>query len=242
MGTAVGGILGTGQLAGSNLADTASMKLARRGDYSGFVREMDGLIRQKKLDELMAEYEKRVENNLPSQKTAPDGAKTQKFSGQAEYAEWLASIGALGSELNTLEKYNEAKYNNTSEYQLLSGYGRAVEKGDISPLVGFEEYGQTSQLIQENVVGTRTPTGVQIESFAPHFIDRVIGQTSTDHPGMRCGVSVEDVVEALENPIRVGPICNMEDGDVRQKFYGAKASVVISVRDMRIIQTNPKGG
>lgn len=242
MGTAVGGILGTGQLAGSKLADTASMKLARRGDYSGFVREMDDLIRQKKLDELMAEYEKRVENNLPSQKTAPDGAKTHEFSGQAEYSEWLASIGALGSELNTLEKYNEAKYNNTSEYQLLSGYGRAVEKGDISPLIGYKEYSQTDQLLKESVLGTVTPTGVKIESYATHFIDRVIGQTSTDHPGMRCGVSVEDVVDALENPLKIGPIRRMEDGDVRQKFYGAKASVVISVRDMRIIQTNPKGG
>lgn len=242
MGTAVGGILGTGQLAGSNLADTASMKLARRGDYSGFVREMDGLIRQKKLDALMAEYEKHVGNTMPSQETAPDGAKTHEFSGQAEYAEWLASIGAEGSELDTLEKYNEAKYNNTSEYQLLSGYERAVEKGDLSPLIGYKEYSQTDRLLKESVIGTVTPTGVKIESYATHFIDRVIGQTSTTHPGMRCGVSVEDIVDALVNPISKDPICNMENGDIRQRIYGATASVVISIRDKKLISANPTGG
>ena len=124
----------------------------------------------------------------------------------------------------------------------MPGYGRAVEKGDISPLVGFKEYKQTGQLIQESVVGTRTPTGIQIESFATHFIDRVIGQTSTDHPGMRCGVSVEDVVDTLENPVEDGPIWRMEDGDIRQKFLGRKVSVLVSVRDLKLIQTNPQGG
>ena len=115
-------------------------------------------------------------------------------------------------------------------------------KGDISPLVGFKEYGLTSELIQELVVGTRTPTGVQIGSFSTHFIDRVIGQTSTTHPGMRCGVPVEDVVDALENPVEDGPIWRMENGDIRQKFVGANVSVVISVRDNRLISTNPRGG
>lgn len=117
-----------------------------------------------------------------------------------------------------------------------------MEKGDISPLVEFEEYEQTNQLIQESVVGTLTATGVEIESFAPHFIDRVIGQTSTTHSNMRCGVSAEDIVDALENPISMDPICNMEDGDIRQRIYGANASVVISLRDKKLISANPTGG
>ena len=154
----------------------------------------------------------------------------------------MEAIGAEGSELDTLEKYNEAKYNSTSEYQLLSGYGKAVEKGDISPLVGYKEYSQTDQLLKESVIGTVTPTGVKVESFATHFIDRVIGQTSTTHHGMRCGVPAEDVVDALENPLSVGPVRRMKDGDLRQKYYGANASVVVSIRDKKVIQTNPQGG
>ena len=115
-----------------------------------------------------------------------------------------------------------------------------MEKGDISPLVGYKEYSQTDQLLKESVIGTVTPTGVKVESFATHFIDRVIGQTSTTHPGMRCGVPAEDVVDALENPVEDGPIWKMEDGDIRQNFVGTNVSVVVSVRDNRLISTNPR--
>ena len=108
-------------------------------------------------------------------------------------------------------------------------------------MVGYKEYSQTDQLLRESVVGTVTPSGVKIESFATHFIDRVIGQTSTTHPGMRCGVAVEDVVDALENPVKVGPVRRMEDGDIRQTFYGARVTVTISIRDKCLIQTNPRG-
>ena len=72
------------------------------------------------------------------------------------------------------------------------------------PLVGFKQYEQTSADIQSRIVGTTTFTGVQIESFATHFIDRVIGQTSTPHPGMRRGVSIEDVLDALLHPDKIG--------------------------------------
>ena len=241
-GTAVGGILGTGQLAGSRLYPSDPDVLAQRGDYSGYARELQEMIDRKKTAELMAEYKKHIENTPLTETPAAGTAKTHEFKNQTEYSQWLASAGAQDSELDTLEKYNAAKYNNASEYQLLSGYGRAVEKGDISPLVGFREYKQTGQLIQESVVGTRTPTGVQIESFAPHFIDRVIGQTSTSHAGMRCGAPVEYIVDALENPMSMDPIINMESGDIRQRIYGANASVVISLRDKRLISANPTGG
>jgi len=240
-GAAVGGILGAGQLAGSKLY-TDPMELAKQGDYSGLIRELDDHIRARKLDEILVEYEKRMGSTSFMENPTADSVTAYEFNGQTEYSEWLVSIGAEGSELDTLEKYNEAKYNNTSEYQLLSGYGKAVEKGDISPLVGYKEYSQTDQLLRESVVGTVTPTGVKIESFATHFIDRVIGQTSTTHPGMRCGVAAEDVVDALKNPIEDGPIWRMEDGDIRQKFVGTSVSVLISVRDNRLISTNPKGG
>lgn len=241
MGTAVGGILGTGQLAGNGLYMDIPHLLAQQGDYSGYVQEMQAIIDRMRMDELMKAYEKNVLEYPSLQKPVSSDAWIPVFQGQEQYTQWLHSIGAQGTGLDTLEKYTAAKYNDTWEYLLLTGYGKAVKKGDISPLVGFEEYGLTSELIQESVVGTRTPTGVQIESFAPHFIDRVIGQTSTDHPGMRCGVSVEDVVDALENPMRVGPVRKMEDGDVRQTFYGLNVTVTISVRDKRLIQTNPRG-
>lgn len=165
-------------------------------------------------------------------KDASDGANKA-------HKDWLASIGAEGTKLNTLDKYLEAKYNNSTEYNLLKGYSNAVNKGDISPLVGFELYKSTSNSIQNKIVGQKTATGLEIKSFATHFVDRIIGQTSESHPGMRCGVSITDALDALQNPVKIGSARTFPDGDIRQTFTGNNAKVTISIRDSRLIQTNP---
>ena len=107
-------------------------------------------------------------------------------------------------------------------------------------MVGFERYEEVSAEIQKRIVGTTTSTGVTIESFSTHFVDRVIGQTSTPHTGMRCGVSIEDALDALKNPDKIGSVRYLDDGDIRQTFYGKNASVALSIRDKRVIQTNPR--
>lgn len=155
---------------------------------------------------------------------------------------WLQSIGAEGTTLSTLDKLREAKYNNTVEYQMLMGYSKAVEKHDISPLVGFDLYQQTGAEIQEALVGQKTSTGVEIQSFATHFVDRVIGQSSDPHDGMRQGVPIADVLDALKDPVDLGSVRELSNGDTRQTFYGKRAMVTISIRDHRLIQTNPQKG
>ena len=154
---------------------------------------------------------------------------------------WLKSIGAEKTELNTLAKYYEGKYHNSIEYQRLIGYSKAVEKADISPLVGFEIYREYCEKVQKNIIGQTTSTGVRLESFALHFIDRLIGQTSDPHPGKRLGVSIEDALDALINPVSVSDVRTLTDGDKRQTFYGKSATVAISSRDHLLIQTNPRG-
>ena len=94
--------------------------------------------------------------------------------------------------------------------------------------------------IEKNIIGIITSEGTKIDSYTTHFIDRVIGQTSTPHPDMRLGTPVKDAKEALENPVKVDEPKVMKDGDVRQKYYGANASVVISIRDNRVIQATPR--
>jgi len=80
---------------------------------------------------------------------------------------------------------------------------------------------------------------VEIESFSTHFIDRVIGQVAEPHPGKRTGVSVEVALAALQNPVKLGEIRTISESDVRQTFFGEKATVTIAVNDGRLIQTNP---
>ena len=201
-------------------------------------------IRLQVLKQEYARFSKGV--GLPMQHSRMETAGFDWKKGKAAGAgadrihkEWLSSIGAQNTRLNTLDKYLEAKYNDSPEYRLLTGYDNAVTKGDISPLVGFELYKSTSNNIKAKIVGQKTATGVEIQSFATHFIDRIIGQTSESHPGMRCGVSITDALDALQNPVKIGPVRTLPDGDVRQTFTGKNAKVTISVRDSRLIQTNP---
>lgn len=158
---------------------------------------------------------------------------------EQNYQKWSKEIG-VNESLKNLAKYYDVKYTDSPRYELLQGYARAVEKQDISPLVGFERYEQVSGEIRDRIVGVTTSTGVKIESFSTHFVDRVIGQTSTSHPGMRCSVSVEDALDALMNPVDIGSVRHLDDGDVRQTLRGKNASVAISIRDKRLIQTNPR--
>lgn len=159
----------------------------------------------------------------------------------ADHVQWIKGIGATGTKLNTLDKYREARHNNTEEYQLLKGYGRAVEKGDISPLVGFEQYQKTAADVKARVVGQTTADGVRVDSYATHFIDRVVGQVADPHPDMREATTIEAVNDAIANPEKITER-TLADGDVRRTYKGEKAFVTLSVRDHRLIQANPRGG
>lgn len=171
------------------------------------------------------------------------GRKATEASRQANenHRAWLKSIGADETTLKTLDNYYAGKYDNSPEYELLRGYAKAVDKGDISPLVGFDLYQEVDREITEKLIGQKTVTGLVIESRTTHFIDRVIGQTSTSHKDMRCGVAVDDVLHTLVSPVRLGNVRYLPDGDIRQTYHGEKSSVAVSIRDKRIIQTNPKG-
>ena len=140
----------------------------------------------------------------------------------------------------SLATFRQLKYNDLERYELLKGYAKAVGKEDIHILTGFKFYEKTANDIQKSLVGVTTSDGVVISSFTTHFIDRVIGQTSTTHPGMRLGTPVQDIKDALENPIRIGDKKIMSDGDERQKYFGNRASVVISTTDKKLIQATPQ--
>ena len=169
----------------------------------------------------------------------PDVGMGTPFQSAEQYSRWLQDINAQTTTLDTVDKYREAEYNNSPEYQLLRGYAKAVEQGDISPLIGFDQFAEVDKEATRSIVGKATSTGVVIESAAPHCIARIIGQVSTPHSGMRQGISIEAVLDALQNPVKIGEIKICSDGDIRQTFQGKKAVVTISLRDKRLIQTNP---
>lgn len=200
-------------------------------------------IRLQRLNQEYARFSKAV--GLPTQREraqvagfGPKQARRATVGAEQYYQKWSKEIG-VNESIQTLAKYYDVKYTDSPRYELLQGYARAVDKGDISPLVGFNQYEKTSREIQNLLVGATTSTGITIESFATHFVDRIIGQTSTPHAGMRCGVPIDDALDALTNPVRIGEVRKMEDGDIRQTLYGRKSSITMSIRDKRLIQTNP---
>lgn len=203
------------------------------------------LISEVKLRRLNEEY-KRYSNavGLPLQRErafvggfGSSDAIEARTSASRYYKEWAKPIGVKDS-VKTLEDYYEMKYNRPEEYRLLKGYVRAVEKEDIDTLIGFEQYLKSANEIGDKIVGQTTSEGVVIESFATHFVDRTIGQCADPHKGMRQGTPVDYSLDALLNPIKLGEIQHLSDGDIRQAYYGKKAKVVISLRDKKLIQAN----
>ena len=200
---------------------------AQLDEYKAFCKTFD-----------LPEQRERIYYDLRG-RVAPSQKEYQKWLWEKEkkHRQWLKDIGATETTLNTVDKYNEARYNRTREYILLKGYNHAVEKGEIHVLTGFTVYKNTAQEVEDKVIGLKTFDGIPIESYTTHFIDRVIGQTSTQHKGMRMGVKVSDVCDALKNGT-VEKDYAIRD-DYRRQYIGESCSVAVSISEQKIIQVNP---
>ena len=120
---------------------------------------------------------------------------------------------------------------------MLKGHNHAVEIGEIHVLIGFTVYKSVSQEVEDKVIGLKTFDGIPIESYATHFINRVIGQTSTQHKEMRQGVKVSDVCDALKKGT-VEKDYVIRD-DYRRQYIGESCSVAGGISEQNIIQVNP---
>ncbi len=164
-------------------------------------------------------------------------AESEKY-----YKAWTGSISNQGNPKN-LAAYYDMKYNNPKEYALLQGYVKAVEKGSISPQVGLGVYTETAAEVKKELVGM-TINGIKMESFTPHFIDRIIGQTAEAHENTRKGITVAEIKAGINGKYEVSEVFHkkMPDGsiDTRQKVNCANCNFVISVIDRLFIQANPR--
>lgn len=152
--------------------------------------------------------------------------------------------GALGKDSpKTLKDFQDLKYNNSKEWKLLEGYKKAVEKGDISSLTGIKIYKDTAKEIENRLIGINTKDNIQINGYVTHFIDRIIGQYSESNEpikGKRRGVNIEEIFEALTNPIKTKPGKESVNGERSIKYYGNKCTVSINPDTNKLIQTNPR--
>ena len=165
---------------------------------------------------------------------------------QAHHTEWLKSINAQSTNLNTVAKYYDAKYNNTEEYQLLMHYNHSVETGWLSPLAGFDLYKSTHNRIQTELVGQAAANGTVITGHTAHFMERMFG-TTVDPKKLkedlkivrRSGTDFEDIKDTLMNPVM--PPRTKKDvlGRSSTVFFGKNAQVSVNDKG-ELIQCEPK--
>lgn len=85
-------------------------------------------------------------------------------SGKAKehYKDWAKSIGAESGP-KTLVRYYDLKYDNSKESRLYKGYVAAVNKGNISPLVGYDKFREIAKEVEKEFVDVKTSDGHRLK-------------------------------------------------------------------------------
>ena len=144
----------------------------------------------------------------------------------------------------TLDIFNQMRYNNSPEYQIMQKYITSVESGMLSPLTTYELYEKYYIRVENELVGKTTSNGINISGQSQHFLERVFGTMSdpTHEEKKRNGVNLDDAIDAVLNgTVRPVKISITDNGEKRpsQLFYNGKCSVSINPDTGVLIQCQP---
>ena len=150
------------------------------------------------------------------------------------------------SDIKTLADYYKVKYNDTERYDLLRKYAKSIDKGMLSPLVGFEKYEKYYYRVQNELVGLTTKDGLTIQSQSDHFLERIFGTKADPQHGNkpRSGISLENAKDALLHSKRY-PHYNKDEAGNRildptsVSFRNEKCSVSVNPFTGNLINANP---
>ena len=211
----------------------------------------DSAVRLKAARQSLAEFAQATGGRVDSARTSVpkfgrSEASRASAKSQAHHTDWLKSINAQSTSLNTVAKYYDARYNNTEEYRLLMQYANSVKSGWLSPLAGFDLYKSTHERIQTELVGKTTADGTVITGHTAHFMERMFG-TLVDPDKLkydlkiirRSGVGYEAMRDTVLNPERINPAKTDSRGKRSVRLIG-KAIVTINPDTGQLIQLNPR--
>lgn len=211
----------------------------------------DSAVRLKAARQSLAQFAKDTGSRVDSARVSVpkfgrSEASRASAKSQAHHTEWLKTINAQSTSLNTVAKYYDAKYNNTEEYQLLMHYNHSVETGWLSPLAGFDLYKSTHERIQTELVGKTVADGTVITGHTAHFMERMFG-TLVDPKKLkkdlkivrRSGADFDDIKDTLMHPVM--PPRTKKDilGRNSTVFFGKNAQVSVN-EEGELIQCEPK--
>ena len=211
----------------------------------------DAAVRLRAARQSLAEFAQATGGRVDSARTSVpkfgrSEASRASAKSQAHHTDWLKSINAQSTSLNTVAKYYDARYNNTEEYRLLMQYANSVKSGWLSPLAGFDLYKSTHERIQTELVGKTTADGTVITGHTAHFMERMFG-TLVDPDKLkydlkiirRSGVGYEAMRDTVLNPERINPVKTDSRGKRSVRLIG-KAIVTINPDTGQLIQLNPR--
>ena len=211
----------------------------------------DSAVRLKAARQSLAEFAQATGGRVDSARVSvPKFGRSEagraSAKSQAHHTDWLKSINAQSTSLNTVAKYYDARYNNTEEYRLLMQYANSVKSGWLSPLAGFDLYKSTHERIQTELVGKTTADGTVITGHTAHFMERMFG-TLVDPDKLkydlkiirRSGVGYEAMRDTVLNPERINPVKTDSRGKRSVRLIG-KAIVTINPDTGQLIQLNPR--
>ena len=160
---------------------------------------------------------------------------------QSHYKKWAKSIGEESGP-KTLAGFYDLKYNDSKESRIYNGYVKAVKKGSISPLVGYDQFKENYITAEKSLTRMTLPDGQKISGITAHFVDRMIGQQAADDipaKGKRKGVYLSDI----EDTVRYGTVLPVKldnMGRKSQRIVGGKCSISYNPDTEELIQTEPR--
>ena len=175
-------------------------------------------------------YDKYIKNNTEA--VIEEKKWNNRNADKKQYEKYK---GVLGKEApKSFAEFQEVKYNNSKEWELLKDYKNSRESNMISAFSTFEDYKKYKEIIDKELVGLVTKNGIEIKGQTKHFIERVLG-TNEDPKTKRAraGVSIEDIKNALLNP----NIIRSKNDSI--KFLTDECDVSINPKTGILIQTNP---
>ena len=136
---------------------------------------------------------------------------------------------------DTLAKFQELKYNDVRRFDLLRQYKETVSEGGVTN-IGFEQYEKVLKQAQRKIIGVRTTAGVTVQGISKHLVDRIIGSETQK----RAGVTIDEIVDTLENGFCDGVIKTNVKGQPSIKFESDSAIVTFNPDTFTVVQCNPK--
>lgn len=138
---------------------------------------------------------------------------------EKEYADLVGRFGVHGFP-ESAKEYNKLLYNKRTG-RALNAYVKARERGTVEPVVTYQDYQDTMDRLNNEVVGTTASNGQVVKDFSDHLIDRIFGVKEDPQKHRREGVSIDEIKEMLNS-------ANIKNLKHSTKFFSDRGYVVLN--------------